>query len=983
MKASKLLSTSAVPALILGYAFAATAPAMAQEAAAADEDVIVITGSRIARPDYTSPNPITSVDTQQLQQSGETNLTQFLQGVPALVGSFDNAQSNDTNQGFIGSVGLNLLNLRNLGVERTLVLVDGRRHVAQLPETAAVDINTIPTELIERIDVVTGGTGAIYGADAVSGVVNFVLKKDFEGLVLNGQIGVGGEGEPTDWQVSATVGKNFAGGRGNITAAFQMNREGRLEANDRAMFRRGNWRNFQNNPADPDDDPNLPDRVPLADVRFNDTAREGAIDVDFDGAPDFMPDGTPFDIGEFIQPGYSVGGSGTRRSDYLVDLLPEAKRYLGNVFLNYEFSDAARFFGEVKYARTDAFALSQPSFDYLIMIQPDNAFIPAALRPILEESGGAWVNRDNFDLGNRGEDNKRETWRTVVGLRGDVTDSIQYEVSYVWGQSKVKNVSTNDRLDDRFFAAIDAVRDDSGNIVCRSSLDPSALMDQEALNFFTDPFTYGDKPFLSFTPGANSGCVPLNIFGEGVASQAAIDWVMFDNVSRSKLSQHVVTGFVSGTVPGLSLPGGDVGFSVGAEYRKEKSSSTPDPLATAGLTFGNLLFPTRGDFDVKEAFAEVRLPLLRDQPFAELLEVSGAIRVSDYSTVGSTTTWNVNGTWSPVRDIRLRGTYAQAVRAPNIGELFSPQSQTFEFITDPCDIDELNNGTSNRAQNCATVLTALGFDPATFEDPNTFTVIGRQQGNPNLGEETAKSWTAGLVLQPRFIPGLNVSLDWYDIKIKDAINQATAEEVAENCVDAPTLDNVFCAALTRGAQTGGISNFILQPENVANFRTSGLDFNISYRFDPARAGISDNIGIFNIRLFGNYLDKLEFIPAPGADLDDDRGEQYAPKWQLTADLTWELKPVTINYGFNYFSKTTRYSNAELVGDPDMASEENIYYNARHTHDLQVAFNLDQYRFYAGVNNFTNQKPDLSTIYPVNAVGRYFYAGARLAFRDLF
>jgi len=982
--ASSMFRSAALVGLLL------STPALAQDLAppsgadsGSSEDIIV-TGSRIVRPDYSHPNPITSVDAQSIERSGQANLTDYLKSIPALVGSFDNSMSNDTSQGFIGSVGINLLNLRNLGFERTLVLVDGRRHVAQLSETAAVDIDSIPEDLIDRIDVVTGGAGAIYGADAVSGVVNFVMKKDFEGLTLHTQAGVAEKGEPSDWKFSVTAGKNFNEGRGNIAFAFQYDREGRLRPKDRKYLRAGHYRTLQENPADPDDDPNLPDEVPMTNVAFFDSSREGAIDSDFDFVPDLRPNGQPYEIGEFIPPFYSVGGTGTLRSDYLPDLLPKTERYLGNIFVNYEFSDAVHFFAEGKYARSKASAVSQPTFDYQIFIEPDNAFIPEAIRPTIEGAGGAWISRDNFDLGLRGEKDTRETWRTVAGFKGDIADGIRYEISYVWGRTNIKSVSTNDRLNDRFFAAIDAVVDpDTGNITCRSNLDPSDLRDQSALNFFGSPFIYGEKARLSFTPGANSGCQPLNLFGEGSPSQQAIDWVMFDNVIRSRLTQNVVNGYISGSIPGLTLPGGNVDFVLGAEWRRETSQSVPPEEAILGLNWGNQLFPVKGDFEVKELFGELRLPLLHDQPFAENLEVSGALRLSDYSTVGTTTTWNVNGIWSPVRDLSFRGTYAQAVRAPNIGELFSPQSQTFEFITDPCDIDQLNNGTPTRATNCAALLNSLGIDPSTYTDPNGSSVAGVSRGNPTLREETAKSWTAGAVIQPRFVPGLNVSIDWYDIKIKNAINQAEAEKVAENCVDSPDLDNVFCDALTRNPATGGISNFVLQPENVANFRTQGLDFNVSYRLDPARLGVASDIGIFNLRLLGSYLNKLTFVPAPGAAVDDDRGEQFAPKWQATFDLTWELKPVTINYGFNYFSKTTRYENADLAGDPDKASKENIYFNARHTHDIYVAVDLEKFRLYAGINNLTNQKPDLSTYYPVSAVGRYFYGGARIAIDKLF
>ena len=956
------------------------------------ENVVVVTGSRIARPALASPNPITSVDQEAIQLSGETNLVDYLQEIPALVGSLDSTQTSGS-AGFIGSTGLNLLNLRNLGTQRTLILVDGRRHVAQLPETAAVDISTIPQDLIERIDVATGGVSAVYGADAVSGVVNFIMRRDFEGLVARAQIGVAGDGgDPLNGTVSVAAGTNFADGRGNIAFAYQYTRDGRLRGRDRSYLRGTNYCLIEQNNMDDPDDPNVPDQIPYCGLQFFDSTRAGAIDVDFDFVPDFNPDGRPFNLGEFVPPFYSVNGDGTFRSDYIGDLLAATDRHVANVFLNYEVSPALRLFGEVKFATSDSFSESQPTFDFTLYQTVDNPFLPAVIRdqvipgigadlenffglPAGSIPDGVAVSRDNFDLGVRAEDIHRETWRGVVGVAGEVTSGINFEASFVYGQSDVENLARNNRFNDRFFAAVDVVVDPAtGQPTCRSNLDPAALRAYPTYNFFSG---FGFPATLSFTPGPNSGCRPLNLFGEGVADPAAIDWVFTDSLSTSRITQAVANAFVSGSVPGLELPGGPIGFVLGAEYRRETSESTPATEDTLGQTFGNQLFPTEGDFDVKEAFAELRLPILEQQPFFWELEANAAARISDYSTVGQTFTYNAGLRWAPVRDLSFRGTYARTVRAPNIGELFSPQSQTFEFITDPCDINNINNGSQFRQANCATILNALGFDPTTFTDPNSSSVAGLQRGNTNLSEETAESWTVGAVFRPRFLPGLSITVDWYDITISDAINTAAAEEVVELCVDQPTIDNVFCDSVGRNPNTGGINNFVVQPENVANFRTAGLDFDVNYRFDPETIGI-ENMGTFNFRLIGNYLDELTFISTPGADLDDDRGEIRAPEYQATLDITWVRGPLTVNYGFNYFSETLRFSNADIAGDPDLASPENITFDERRTHDVQIAYDIipERFRLYAGVNNIGDQKPDFATAYPVNPIGRFFYLGVR-------
>lgn len=956
--------------LVAAAAVAAASAHAAGDSDSSDEEVttVVVTGSRIRANEFDAPTPTVSLSAESLALSGTTNVTDFLRSQPALIGS---STTDRTTNDFIGSNGLNLLNLRNLGTERTLVLVDGRRHVAQLPDTASVDINTIPADLIERIDIVTGGVSAVYGADAVSGVVNFVMKKNFEGLVGRFQYGGAQDGDPTDWHAAITGGLNFADGRGNVSGSVEHTSEGRLRATDRSYLRGTNYRTMVRNPDDPDDDPAVPDYVPLKNIRYFDSSREGGIDIDFDGIPDLRPDGSAYQIDNPIAPYFTQGGSGTLVADYLGDLLTKTDTTIASVFAHYELDPAVNLFAEAKYVRGTSIGYSQPTFDYYTYFAPDNPFIDPAVAA--QAPDGFLLNRDNFDLGVRGEDMQRDTVRTVVGVNGDFAGDYHYEASFVYGQTDVDSIAINNRFNDRFFAALDVVTDpDTGMPACRSSLDPDAL-----------PFdNYDYAGTLSFTPGPGSGCLPLNVLGEGVADPRAIDWVMTNSHSTSKLSQSVFNAYVSGPIPGVALPAGSIDAVGGIEWRRETSRSTPPLEDQLGQTFGNVLLPSEGDFDVKEAFIELRAPLLRDLPFAELLQMSAAVRQSDYSTVGSTTTWNTGLLWVPVRDVSFRGTVSESVRAPNIGELFSPQSQTFEFIDDPCDTAFLNNGTSYRAANCAALLGALGIDPTTYSDPNSASIPGVSHGNPDLSEETSRSYTFGAVLRPRFAAGLALSIDYYDINIRRAISTAEAQDVANNCVDQPTLDNVFCAALTRDSTTGGIDSFVVQPQNVASFRTRGIDFNLGYAIDPSDFGVDTYIGTFALSLVGNRLDRLTTIPTPGAEQIDERTTVYAPKWQTNLDLTWTFNGIKVNYGYTHFSKTTRFDLLTLAGNPDSASPANLYYNALNQHDLSlsVAFR-DHYELYAGVRNLTDQKPDLSSNYPIDAVGRFLYGGFRMSFGE--
>ena len=512
----------------------------------------------------------------------------------------------------------------------------------------------------------------------------------------------------------------------------------------------------------------------------------------------------------------------------------------------------------------------------------------------------------------------------------------------------------------------------SGQIVCRSTLDPAANI---------NPDNY-DAPATSFTPGAGGGCRPLNLLGNGVRDQAALDWVNADVRNRAKVQKHVLSGSINGDLGQFfALPGGPIGFALGAEYRKEKSAFRTDPLLKTGaLADFSAQQDESGSFDVKEAFAELSVPLLKDMPFAHNLSFGAALRLSDYSTIGKTTTWKVDGVYAPIPDVSFRGTWSEAVRAPNITELFAPRNGGLDFIGDPCDPVYITEGTQYRAANCQAALSALGLSPAQIaafnpeNDPTaTVTLPGNSGGNRDLQEETARTWTAGVVLRPGFLPGLVASFDWYDIKLKNAINTATAEEVAELCVDQPSLDNVFCANISRDPATGYINGWFVQPQNVASFRTSGADFKLNYRFDTAKAGI------FSIGLVGGYLNKLEFIPTPGATVDVDRLEAYYPKWNATGDISWTLDRLTVNYGVSWFSKTRRYTTEELAANPDLSDPKYFRYKEKWQHDVYVAYDVDKrFRFFLGANNLFDQQPAIASAdYPVSYVGRYLYAGAKI------
>jgi outer membrane receptor protein involved in Fe transport len=1005
LRQSHLLASTILSAATMCFAAAAHAqtpttqtPPDPQGATQIDE--VVVTGSRIRVQDYVSANPVTSVTAEAIQNSGQTNLTDFLTEIPALAQSLTLQEGADTTTP--GLAGLNLLDLRGLGTNRTLVLVNGRRHVSSSPGTASVDVNSIPVALIERTEVLTGGASAVYGADGVSGVVNFILKDDFEGVDMRAQYGVSEAGGGENVFVSLLVGDNFAGDRGNLTLGLEYNKDDAIKFADREYTRTGNRFIFVNNPDDPEtfggaQTPTIPDLILANNARYIDTSRGGSIYTNFNTSPNlsgvsFLANGSPFVDGISAGGFIALGGSGTPLDDFNDDLLPGLER--GTVSLTGRFDLTPRFraFTELKYTQSQTEFFAQPSYVYGLYVPLDNPFIPAAARAdaltpggLGNSIGGVLLARDNFDLGTQNYDITRETLRGVFGVEGDLTENIRFEASYVYGRADQEQIARNVIINDRFFAASDVILS-GGQPVCRSNIDPTAV---PAGDFFGQ-FAFPEAAFgATFTPGAGSGCLPLNLFGEGLNSQEAIDWITGEYTSDATIDQHVVNAFIAGDTTGFfSLPAGPIGFVLGGEYRKESSDSRPSDIELLAdaleypLTGVGRASRTQGEFDVSEFFAELSLPLLRDLPLAQAVDLSAAYRYSDYSTSGGADTWNINGRWELNDTIAVRGTIARAVRAPNIVDLFQGRQQTFGTFADPCSAENRTEGENPalRAANCDIDLLAAGVaNPATFINNSSEAVGGFIQGNPNLQPESADTWTLGLVLTPQFIPGLSLSLDYYNIEIQDAIQAYTSQRIVDNCYDLPR-PNEFCDLIERGTvggNPGRITTFSQIPGNLASYETSGWDLNMRYRLDPANFGVERDMGVFNFALTANALDSLSRVEVSGAEPINSQGQIDAPDYTATFDLTWDWRNWSANYGFSWFSETNRQSRVSRVNNPDAYEAQYRQLPAREVHDFRIAYDVnDGVGVYAGVNNFTDQQPAAgSESYPVNALGRFFYVGA--------
>lgn len=914
---------------------------------------IVVTGSRIARSQFAAPNPITSFNAAAIEQSGNVNITNFLERIPALTGSRDFTQTSGGNAVYsnpFGAAGLNELNLRNLGVSRTLVLVNGRRHVAGEQNSAAVDVNSIPTDLIERVDVLTGGASAVYGADGVSGVVNFILKRDFDGVAARSQFGISDKGDAGNRFASVAVGHNFAGGRGNLTLAYEYNADDRLE-NDQRKYLTGANRVY----LIPNDaaatDPKAFHNILVGDLRYPGESPIGAVDVNGDGFADFNGLGQPYRHGTPAAY-YSTGGDDTPVAGfYSGDLAPQIVRNDVNLLGHYDVSDALKLSVEGKFAQTRATTSDYYIGTYGTPISLDNPFVPAAIRDAALAAGQsqASVTRDNIDYGRHGESDLRRTYRGVLDASGRLSEHATYDAYVEYGRTDIAITKLNDDLAVPYAQALDVVTGANGAPVCRSNL-----------------------------TGGNPGCVPVSLFGPGPISRQALGFFQIDDTSFARITQSVANASVSGDFGAFfALPGGPVQFSFGGEYRRETSSFRPSDNLQANrfvsFTEPTLVVPSGGEFDVKEAFGELNAPILSGSRFADTLSVGAAYRFSSYSTIGDTQTWQVNGVYAPIRDISFRGSYGKAVRAPNIGELFQPVTGDSNFFVDPCSPAEIGNGTSFRAANCAAVLRAVGatVSPA-LQTPNN--IVGVRSGNATLRAEAATTWTAGVVLRPRFIPGLTASVDYYDITLKDAINTPSPSSLATLCVDQPSIDNQFCRAISRAQGTGIINGYTVQPQNVAQFRTAGADVNLDYVLRTTAAGT------FDLRFIGGYLRRLDFIGTPGAAPTDSVDQPGAPKWNFNFSPSWTRGGVTLTYNLRWVDGTRTVDKLTTDNDPLYAAPGQLRYREVWQHDVQIGYDLPSgASFYLGVLNLSDQQPDPGNAVnqPVSAVGRFLYVGAKV------
>jgi len=948
--------------------------------------------------------------------------------------------------------------------------VNGRRHVAGdiLVNGVSPDVNTIPSDLIQRVDVVTGGASAVYGSDAIAGVVNFILKDDYEGLAARAQAGISKYGDAGSYYASVVGGRNFgADGQGNIALNLEYAKNDPYYGSDRPAFAQNNTFVI----TETDAAGSLKgaaggfDRAFFRDIRSTTISLGGMVAIRYPNAAnqpcgnDYL--GNSFTCAFLFQPdaslvpltgtarvglapnGSFLGGNGyTTREGKLLTFQPNLQRYSANLLAHYEFSPAFIPFVEAKYSRNEAFgSVSGPFFsqgttladgvavsglnDQSFVttgrvnregIRLDNPYLSATARTLLAQqltaavTAGANPNtgstlsaankaisltqitngsyrfalrRNWVDLGIRDEKFTRETYRVVAGLRGEFNDDWRYELSANYGVHKETNFIQNNINLQRYLLAIDTVRNSAGQVVCRSQVDPA----------YSGTDRGGSASVLAADIAA---CVPINPFGEGSVSAEARRYLTVDSLATGKITQFDALGFVSGDTSGFfNLPGGPVAFSVGGEYRRETNAYDLDDLTQAGYAFYNAIPSfTAPAFEVKEAFGEVYLPILSDMTMFKELSVKGSARVADYSgSTGTVYAYGGEAIWSPVQDVTFRGTYSRSVRSPNLSELYSKQSQNFApSFSDPCSARNLAQGSANRAANC----TAAGR-PADYDYVYSSSLETLRGGNPNLSEERSDSWTAGVRLEPRWIPGLSISADFYDIQVKNLISSlGTAQQIANLCYDSASLDNPFCGFIKRADATGGArgeQNFrilegtlLVSTANFAKSKVRGVDVQVDYN---RNIGVGDlSVGV----IWTHQLKNESYTnPADPTFVNVFVGELGDPQDQVNLETSLKVNKMTFGYGARwiegmYLNTYEDYNSVnglppQNVDYAPIKKYGNVVYQ-----DVRFAYGLNaQTNLYVGIDNVLDKKPPYgltgvgggSGIYDIR--GRYFYAGVKKKF----
>ncbi|MBV7255494.1 TonB-dependent receptor [Pacificimonas sp. WHA3] len=944
------LHTSTAIIAALGLALPAFAQdsaetAAAQSASTPNDDVIIVTGSRIQRNDLELSSPVTVVSNEAIKLSGAVGVEEYLRDIPQAV----TAIGSNTNNGNEGAA---TVDLRNLGEERTLVLVDGKRFVPYDGD-GIVDLNMIPPALVERVEVVTGGASAVYGSDAISGVVNFILRDDFEGLEAEGLMSISEKGDSQSYTLSLTGGLNFAGGRGNITVNGGYAKQEALFQGDREFS-----------------------LFALA-------------------AEDFGPGGSATTPNGFVDlgDGFQFNANG----DLIADAVDPARfnfnpfnllqapheKYTATAVAKYEFSDSLEAFGRFSYAESEVRTIIAPTGTFFFPFELNyetNPFISDQARSIFaaqdttpgDDSITFGYGRRLTELGTRDSVYSNAAWQGVGGLRGKFGSNLKWEVFAQYAETDRSQQFLNDVSFNEAQQAI-LVVDDGGGPVCRD---------------------------------ASNSCVPANIFGPGNLSAAAGDFIRLDLREDNKTSQFVVGGFLSGDLP-FAISETPGAFVVGAEYRKEDYEAIPDDNLAQGNSIGfGSSTPVNANYDVKEVYGEINIPILEDRPFFESLSIEGGVRYSDYqnevTTLGvsnsfSNWSYKIGAEWSPVSDLRFRAAFQRAVRAPNLNEIGEPRTpSTGDANFDPC---QGSNPIGNATLTALCLATGVPAENlGSVGGPISGQINNFVGGTANIVPEKSNTWTVGVVLTPTFLPDFTATVDYFDITVNDAILQVPEQSVLDACyLIEQDASGAFCSLIDRnplnGRLIGGTETGVdVRVRNIGFLRSRGIDVSARYGIDIGDVGTID-LGVNLTRQLRTDLQFADLLPVNECEgLVGTTCLRPDPKWRWTQTTAFTTGDFTVQLRWQHIGSLTNDNVAFGVADasdfvvPKIGSFD--YF------DLTSRFRVaDQIEFRAGVNNLFDKSPPVvgndyggtaensGNTYPgtYDPIGRSFFIGATLTY----
>ena len=889
---------------------------------------LVVTGSRLERASGDQPAPVATLSHEDLEKTGFSNLGDILTQMPQVgigLGTTSGAFGDDGGN-YGPNAGSTFVSLRGLGENRTLVLVDGLRRVSGSSLSSAVDLGTIPANMIQSVDVTTGGAAAVYGADAVTGVVNVRLRHDFNGLELTGQSGISRYGDDPRTQLGLLYG--HSGDGDSFTVGLSYTHEPAVFSSARSFGRLdlGYAPNPNVTPSNPYQNIQVPGgRLPLTSYGGTFTIGNTLYTV---GANNQV---RPVKNGATLGGAAYDGGDGFNYDDFST-LRIETSVLSALATYTKEFTPNFRFIQDIQYSNSKSDAPLQPLFEFGTTVNRNNPFLPASVAALMDANhlSSISVDRTDWDQGLNHRKNDRNTVTSVSKFEGDIGSDFKWNAFYQYGLFENHSIFTNDRIDSRYAQAVDAVAGPNGP----QCADPTAV---------------------------TAGCKPLNIFGPNAANPQATQYFHYNTDTQIENTQQVAGAQLSGKL--FRLPDGPVQFSSGLEYRRETQNVRGDPVDALGLTHANYDPATSAaSFDVKEAFVEALAPVLTDRPFAKVLEVEAADRVSFYNTVGRTNAWKLGVQWAPVEDFRLRITDATSVRAPNLTELDSPGALGLGArYYDPCSAPYINTGSATRAANCA----ALGV-PANYQDPRLlqarFTDV---IGNPNLNPEIAKTWTVGGVITPRYLPGFYLSVDWWRIDIQQAIDSLPVQSIINGCVDASSINNPFCSLVVRGNSSyagitdpHAISVVNLAPLNIGELQAEGIDLKSTYMsrnqaWLQAWTGASSRFKVSYDATW--YMKNLSIVNKNDpSNVVHTAGTSVLPKFRFT------LRPV-VDVGPFSLAWTVRY-----IGASEINVDTPLLYNdnkvaSRTYNDLYATYTFDQpkVQLALGVNNLFNVAPPLT------------------------